>query len=90
MHAQTSAELDETVKVAELLYDVNRRLGSVTDYLLKQHGMALSDSEPKSIEVLINALVTQAEEEPSKPAKDGGATATGDDGQPSGPETVAA
>ncbi|KAJ5215297.1 uncharacterized protein N7498_001704 [Penicillium cinerascens] len=33
--AQTSNELDETVKVAELLYDVNRRLGTVTDYLLR-------------------------------------------------------
>ncbi|KAJ5203811.1 uncharacterized protein N7498_004690 [Penicillium cinerascens] len=33
--AQTSNELDETIKVAELLYDVNRRLRTVTDYLLR-------------------------------------------------------
>ncbi|KAJ5318295.1 hypothetical protein N7476_004715 [Penicillium atrosanguineum] len=65
--AQTSNELDETVKVAELLYDVNRRLGTVTDYLLAQHGMALSDGEPKSVEVLINSMVNQtgAEAPPS-------------------------
>lgn len=55
------------MKVAELLYDVNRRLGTVTDYLLAQHGMALSDGEPKSVEVLINSMVNQtgAEAPPS-------------------------
>ena len=47
--------------MAELLYDVNRRLGIITDYLLRQHGMALGDEEPKSVEVLINSVVRQAE-----------------------------
>lgn len=47
--------------MAELLYDVNRRLGTITDYLVRQHGMALGDEDPKSVEVFINSVVRQAE-----------------------------
>lgn len=66
MHAQTSNELDETVKVAELLYTVNRKLGTVTDHLLVQLGMALGDREPHSVEALINSVVKEAENKQSK------------------------
>ncbi|CRL30899.1 unnamed protein product [Penicillium camemberti] len=59
----TSKELDDTVKVAELLYSVNSRLGAVADYLLREQGMALGDREPKSVEVLINSLLQQTEAE---------------------------
>ncbi|KAJ5704444.1 hypothetical protein N7536_000133 [Penicillium majusculum] len=69
--ADTSKELDDTVKVAELLYSVNSRLGAVTDYLLREQGMALGDGEPKSVEALINSLLQQTEaEERPKPANE--------------------
>lgn len=35
---KTKKDLEETVGLAELLYEVNRKLGAVTDYLLKQQG----------------------------------------------------
>ncbi|KAJ6123482.1 hypothetical protein N7471_010799 [Penicillium samsonianum] len=67
--ADTSKELDDTINVAELLYNVNSRLGAVTDYLLREQGMALGDGEPKSVEALINSLLQQTEaEEGPKPA----------------------
>lgn len=79
--AQISNELDETVKVAELLYDVNRRLGTVTDYLLAQHGMALSDGEPKSVEFLINSMVNQTGAEASAaPSSERNGNVTADKG----------
>lgn len=84
LHTQTTSELDETVKVAELLYDVNWRLGSVTDYLLRQQGMLWSDNSPKSVEVLINSLLELAEEAPSKLSRDHEPAARGVDDQPSG------
>ena len=62
--------------MAELLYDVNRRLGTITDYLLRQHGMALGDGEPKSVELLINSVVKQAETD-SPPNFEGGGGNTG-------------
>ncbi|KAJ6050145.1 hypothetical protein N7499_006301 [Penicillium canescens] len=61
-HRETNKELYETSKVAELLYNVNRKLGSATDYILKQQGMSLDDLEPKSVEALINSLVQQGED----------------------------
>ncbi|KAJ6084298.1 hypothetical protein N7486_011098 [Penicillium sp. IBT 16267x] len=78
--AQTSSELDETVKVAELLYDVNRRLGAVTDYLLREQGLALSDSEPKSAEALINSLVKRAEADETPKFESGGGNVAGNGG----------
>ncbi|KAJ5940468.1 hypothetical protein N7516_000636 [Penicillium verrucosum] len=63
-HRATNKELYETFKVAELLYNVNRKLGAATDYILKQQGMPLDDLEPKSVEALINSLVQQAEDVP--------------------------
>ncbi|CRL30818.1 unnamed protein product [Penicillium camemberti] len=61
--ANTSKELDDTVKVAELLYSVNSQLRAVTDHLLREQGIALGDREPKSVEVLINSLLQQTEAE---------------------------
>jgi hypothetical protein len=48
------------VGLAELLYEVNRKLGAVTDYLLKQQGQ-LDDKDCDSFEVMFNILLKQAE-----------------------------
>jgi hypothetical protein len=66
--------------VAELLYEVNQKLGTVTDYLLKQQGR-LDDKDCNSFEAMFNILLKQAEshedgpgvEEDSKNDKQGGA-----------------
>lgn len=46
--------------VAELLYEVNRKLGTVTDYLLKQQGR-LDDQDCNSFEAIFNLLLKQPE-----------------------------
>lgn len=43
--------------MAELLYNVNRRLGAIIDYLLREQGIAISDEEPKSVEAIIGLVV---------------------------------
>jgi hypothetical protein len=48
------------VGLAELLYEVNRKLGTVTDYLLKQQGQ-LEDKDCNSFEAVFNILLRQAE-----------------------------
>ena len=75
---KTKKDLEETVGLAELLYEVNRKLGAVTDYLLKQQGR-LDDGDCNSFEAMFNILLKQAEShqdgpsvEDSKSDKQGG------------------
>ena len=76
---RTRKDLEETVRVAELLYEVNQKLGTVTDYLLKQQGR-LDDKDCNSFEAMFNILLKQAEssedgpsaEEDGKSDKQGG------------------
>lgn len=49
---QTKAELEEVMRVAELLYETNRRVGAVADYLIKAHGIPDGDREPQSFEMM--------------------------------------
>jgi hypothetical protein len=71
--------------VAELLYEVNQKLGTVTDYLLKQQGR-LDDKDCNSFEAMFNILLKQAEspedgpraEEDSNSDKQGGTEHPGD------------
>ncbi len=58
-------DLEETVRVAELLYEVNQKLGLVTDFLLKQQGMG-GDENCKSFETMLALLVQQAESQQGK------------------------
>ncbi|KAJ5454054.1 uncharacterized protein N7458_005010 [Penicillium daleae] len=76
---KTKKDLEETVGLAELLYEVNRKLGAVTDYLLKQQGRS-DDKDCNSFEAMFNILLKQAEtredgpsvEEDSKSDEQGG------------------
>lgn len=63
MLEQTRIDFEETVKVAELLYETNRRVGAVTDYLLKKHEMSQDDESPKSFEAMFSWVQKQAESE---------------------------
>ena len=60
---QTRIDFEETVKVAELLYETNRRVGAVTDYLLKKHEMDQDDENPRSFEEMFSWVQKQAESE---------------------------
>ena len=51
------------MKVAELLYKTNRRVGAVTDYPLKYHGIHEDDEEPKSSEAMFTWVQKQVEGE---------------------------
>lgn len=53
-------ELEETVRLAELLYEVNQKLGVVTNFMLKQQG-AIDLKDCKSFETIFGLLVKQAE-----------------------------
>lgn len=57
---QTNRDLDEVAKLAEVLYETNRRMGVVTDYLLKHQGLKDGDQEPKSFDAMFNWAVVQA------------------------------
>ncbi|KAJ5142459.1 uncharacterized protein N7515_001246 [Penicillium bovifimosum] len=57
---ETRTDLEETVGVAELLYEANRKLGTVIEYLLKQQGR-LNDQDCNSFEAIFNLLLKQPE-----------------------------
>jgi hypothetical protein len=82
---RTRNDLEETVKMAELLCDVNRRLGTVTDYLLKQQGR-LDDKDCNSFEAMFNILLKQAETRGDEPDVDQGSKSDrqGEAEQPAG------
>lgn len=76
---QTNRDLDEVAKLAELLYETNRRMGVITDYLLKHQALTDEDKEPKSFDAMFNWVVVQAglslgaeSEEGAVPVKDTG------------------
>lgn len=69
---KTRKDLEETVRVAELLYEVNQKLGTITDYLLKQQGR-LDEKDYNSFKAIFNILLKQAEshEDGSSKKEDG-------------------
>ncbi|KAJ6105194.1 hypothetical protein N7523_010277 [Penicillium sp. IBT 18751x] len=81
-HQQMKSDFEETVKVAELLYETNRRVGVVTDYLLKHHGIHDDDEEPKSFEAMFTWVQKQVEYEgqPKPEGKNTNSSGSGDVG----------
>ncbi|KAJ5642287.1 hypothetical protein N7490_006287 [Penicillium lividum] len=70
--AQTNRDLDEVAKLAEVLYETNRRMGLVTDYLLNHQGLKDGDKEPKSFDAMFNWVVVQAGLSSGAESEDGG------------------
>ncbi|KAJ5917582.1 hypothetical protein N7466_011136 [Penicillium verhagenii] len=73
--AQTNSEMEEIVKVAEILYETNRRMGAVMDYLLEQEALKESGEEPKSFDAMFGWVVAQVEQSSNAEAKDGAVAA---------------
>ena len=63
---QTTDELQETVRLADLLYEVSQRMGAVADYLLKEHNIKGGGQDPESFEMMLNNVVKKLEAEESK------------------------
>ncbi|KAJ5111814.1 hypothetical protein NUU61_001444 [Penicillium alfredii] len=63
---QTTDDLQETVRLADLLYQVSQRMGAVTDYLLKERSIKDGSQDPESFELMLNKVVKQLEAEESK------------------------
>lgn len=57
---QTTSDLEETVDLADLLYETNQRMGTVVDYLLKEQGTVPS-GESDSFEIVLNRVLNQVE-----------------------------
>ncbi|KAJ5090119.1 hypothetical protein N7532_008803 [Penicillium argentinense] len=68
-------DLEEAVRMAEILYELNRKLGSVTDYLLKQQER-LDDTDCSSFEAMFNILLKEVETHEVRP--DGEASSNSD------------
>ncbi|KAF3404018.1 hypothetical protein F1880_010325 [Penicillium rolfsii] len=75
--AQTNHELEEIAKLAEILYETNRKLGAVTDYLLEQQTTKLGDQEPKSFDAVFNMVVKQVEDKSKSDSGDVGSGTNG-------------
>lgn len=57
---QTTSDLEETVNLADLLYETNQRMGTVIDFLLKERGIVPS-GESDSFEIMLNRVLNQLE-----------------------------
>ena len=58
--AQANRDLDEAAKLAEILYETNRRMGLITDFLLKSQGLKDGEGEPKSFDAMFSWVTKQA------------------------------
>jgi ABC-type nitrate/sulfonate/bicarbonate transport system ATPase subunit len=63
---QVTNELQETVRLADLLYEVSQRTGTVADYLLKEHNMKESHKNSASFEVILKNVMKQIESQGSE------------------------
>ncbi|KAH8430129.1 uncharacterized protein LDX57_007841 [Aspergillus melleus] len=61
---QTTADLEEVAKLADILYETSHRMGTVIDYLLKERGVdgQESDSFEMMLSHVLNGLEEQGEE----------------------------
>ncbi|KAJ5366120.1 reverse transcriptase [Penicillium brevicompactum] len=67
---QVTDELEQVSKLADLIYEVGQRMGAVTDYLLKEHGIQEGSRGSESFEVILNSVVEKTEaQEPKKDAE---------------------
>jgi uncharacterized protein YjiS (DUF1127 family) len=66
---QTSAELEEATKLADVLYETCQHMGSMIDHLLKDGGIERKHSE--SFEVLLTRVLRQREGHGEEPADQG-------------------
>ncbi|KOC07046.1 hypothetical protein AFLA70_559g000431 [Aspergillus flavus AF70] len=57
---QTTSDLEETVNLADLLYETNQRMGTAIDFLLKERGIVAS-GESDSFEIMLNRVLNQLE-----------------------------
>ncbi|KAJ1713211.1 hypothetical protein NYO67_4601 [Aspergillus flavus] len=57
---QTTSDLEETVNLADLLYETNQRMGTVIDFLLKERGI-IPSGESDSFEIMLNRVLNQLE-----------------------------
>ncbi|KAJ5887620.1 hypothetical protein N7495_007661 [Penicillium taxi] len=55
---QARNELEETIKIAELLYETNQRIGTMVDFLLEKQGLKL-DRDPASLAAISSQLASQ-------------------------------
>ncbi|KAJ5461186.1 uncharacterized protein N7458_002738 [Penicillium daleae] len=67
---KTTKDLEETARVAELLYELSQKLGTVTDYLVKQQRL-LDNKDRISYETIFNILLKQAESQEDEPKVEG-------------------
>ncbi|KAJ5483146.1 hypothetical protein N7530_002392 [Penicillium desertorum] len=67
---QSRSELEEIVRLTELLYEVNRRMGSMMDYLFKEHGIKHGHEDARSFDLMFDLVVKRLEAEgPVEPPK---------------------
>ncbi|KAJ5640327.1 uncharacterized protein N7484_008189 [Penicillium longicatenatum] len=59
--AQSRSDLGEMIKLAELLYETNQRMGAVMDFHREQQNFKEGDQETKSFDEMFNLVVAQAE-----------------------------
>jgi adenosyl cobinamide kinase/adenosyl cobinamide phosphate guanylyltransferase len=58
---QTTADLEEMAKLANVLYETSQRMGKVVDYLLKEHGVGAASQDVQSFEFILNSVIHQIE-----------------------------
>lgn len=61
--SQARSELEEIVRLTELLYEVNRRMGSMMDYLFKEQGIKHGFGDAESFNLMFDLVVKGVEVE---------------------------
>lgn len=58
---QATEKLEQVHRLVHLVYEVTQRMGAVTDYLLKEHGIQESSRGSESFELMLNSVVEKLE-----------------------------
>ncbi|OQE10615.1 hypothetical protein PENFLA_c086G01283 [Penicillium flavigenum] len=53
---QTTLELDQVARLAEIFYESSHRLGTMVDYLLKERGVLQNGQEPEALKAILDLV----------------------------------
>ena len=68
--SQYRSELEDITRLTEILYDVDRRMGSMMDYLFKEQGIKHGFEDAESFDLMFDFVVKRLEaEESGEPPK---------------------
>ncbi|KAJ5289232.1 hypothetical protein N7478_002262 [Penicillium angulare] len=63
---QTTLELDQVARLAEIFYESSHKLGNMVDHLLKERGVLQNGQQPESLKAILDVVQKEIDENAEK------------------------